>query len=105
LPVAPQQHRKTNRPGHRDRADALLDARLKATFTADANDTLYQWASSGDYDPSPNLEKIEAAVLAINCAGGERNPAETGSWTVRSSGCAMAATTSFPRATRPRGME
>jgi homoserine O-acetyltransferase/O-succinyltransferase len=62
----------------REKADALLDARLKAPFTADANDTLYQWASSGDYDPSANLEKIEAAVLAINSADDERNPPETG---------------------------
>ena len=59
-------------------ADALLDARLKANFTADANDVLYQWASSGDYNPSPNLEKIQAAVLAINAADDERNPPETG---------------------------
>jgi homoserine O-acetyltransferase/O-succinyltransferase len=62
----------------REKADALLDARLKTNFTADANDTLYQWASSGDYDPSPGLEKIEAAVLAINSADDERNPPETG---------------------------
>jgi homoserine O-acetyltransferase/O-succinyltransferase len=62
----------------RDKADALLDGRMKAPFTADANDTLYQWASSGDYDPSPGLEKIQAAVLAINSADDERNPPETG---------------------------
>lgn len=59
-------------------ADALLDARLKAPFTADANDTLYHWASSGDYDPSPNLDKVKATVLAINSADDERNPPETG---------------------------
>ena len=37
----------------REAADKLLDERLAASFTADANDILYQWASSGDYDPSP----------------------------------------------------
>jgi homoserine O-acetyltransferase len=62
----------------RAQADALLDARLKAPFAADANDTLYHWASSGDYDPSPRLEQIQAAVLAINSADDERNPPETG---------------------------
>lgn len=62
----------------RDAADRLLDARLKASFTADANDTLYQWASSGDYNPAPNLDRIRAAVLAINSADDERNPPETG---------------------------
>src|SRR6185503_2625833 len=34
----------------RDKADALLDARLKAPFTADPDDTLYQWDSSRDYN-------------------------------------------------------
>ena len=62
----------------REKADALLDARLKAPFTADANDVLYQWASSGDYNPCAGLERIQAAVLAINAADDERNPPATG---------------------------
>ncbi len=62
----------------RKKADELLDARLAAPFTADANDTLYQWESSGDYDAAPGLEKIQAALLAINAADDERNPPETG---------------------------
>jgi homoserine O-acetyltransferase/O-succinyltransferase len=62
----------------REAADKLLDARLKAPFRADANDVLYQWDSSRDYNPSPRLERIEAAVLAINAADDERNPPETG---------------------------
>lgn len=59
-------------------ADRIVDARLKAPFAGDANDTLYQWNSSRDYDPSAGLEKIAAAVLAINSADDERNPPETG---------------------------
>ena len=47
-------------------------------MTADANDFLWQWGSSGDYDASPGLEKIEATVLVINAADDERNPPETG---------------------------
>jgi len=62
----------------REKADALLDARLKAPFTADPSDALYQWDSSRDYNPAPNLEKIEAVLLAINSADDERNPPETG---------------------------
>ena len=62
----------------RDKADALLDARLKAPFPADANDVLYQWDSSRDYDPSAGLERIEATLLAINSADDERNPPELG---------------------------
>ena len=61
----------------REKADKLVDARLAAPMTADANDFLWQWGSSGDYDASPDLEKIEATVLAINDADDERNPPET----------------------------
>jgi homoserine O-acetyltransferase len=62
----------------REKADALLDARLKAPFTADPDDVLYQWDSSRDYNPSPGLERITATLLAINSADDERNPPETG---------------------------
>jgi len=62
----------------REKADRLLDQRLAAPFTADANDVLYQWDSSRDYNPSPGLEKIKATVLAINAADDERNPPELG---------------------------
>jgi homoserine O-acetyltransferase len=62
----------------REQADKLLDGRLAAPFTADANDFLYQWESSRDYNPSPGLERIQAALLAINSADDERNPPETG---------------------------
>ena len=62
----------------RERADKLVNDRLAAPFRADANDTLYQWDSSRDYNPSPGLERIEATVLAINAADDERNPPETG---------------------------
>ena len=62
----------------RAKADQLLDARLKAAFTADANDVLYQWDSSRDYNPSPGLERIQAMLLAINSADDERNPPELG---------------------------
>ena len=60
------------------KADQLLDQRLAAPFSADANDVLYQWDSSRDYDPSPLLERIQAVVLAINSADDERNPPELG---------------------------
>ncbi len=62
----------------RDKADQLLDQRLAAPFTGDANDVLYQWDSSRDYNPSAGLERIEAALLAINSADDERNPPELG---------------------------
>ena len=62
----------------REKADALIDQRLKASFTADANDILYQWDSSRDYNPAPGLGRIQATLLAINAADDERNPPELG---------------------------
>jgi homoserine O-acetyltransferase/O-succinyltransferase len=61
-----------------EKADKMVSDRLAAPITADANDYLYQWESSRDYNPAPGLEKIEAALLAINAADDERNPPETG---------------------------
>ena len=62
----------------RVKADTLLEQRLKAPFVGDANDHLYQWESSGDFDPSAGLERIQATLLAINSADDERNPPELG---------------------------
>jgi homoserine O-acetyltransferase len=62
----------------RDAADKLVDARLAAPFKADANNFVYQWDSSRDYNAAPGLERIQAALLAINAADDERNPPETG---------------------------
>jgi homoserine O-acetyltransferase len=62
----------------REDANKLLDERLAAPFTADANDYLYQWEASGDYDASPGLARITAALLAVNSADDEGNPPETG---------------------------
>ena len=60
------------------KADKMVDERLAASIAADANDFVYQWEASRDYDPSAGLEKIEATLLAINAADDERNPPETG---------------------------
>jgi homoserine O-acetyltransferase/O-succinyltransferase len=54
----------------RAQADKLIDDRLGAPFRADANDYLYAWDSSRDYNASPGLERIEAARP---CAGQSRH--------------------------------
>lgn len=59
-------------------ADALLDQRLAQPAAADANDLIYVYEASRDYDPEPLLGRIKARVLAINSADDERNPHETG---------------------------
>jgi homoserine O-acetyltransferase len=60
------------------KADAIVDGRLATPITADANDFIYQWEASHDYNPSADLEKITARVLVINSADDERNPPDTG---------------------------
>ncbi len=60
------------------KADALVDQRLGASAVQDANDMLYQWDSSRDFDPSPSLERIQATLVAINSMDDERNPPELG---------------------------
>ncbi|WP_426956364.1 alpha/beta fold hydrolase [Muricoccus radiodurans] len=59
-------------------ADALVEQRLATPMTMDANDFVYQWDASRDYDPEPHLGRVRARVLAINAADDERNPPETG---------------------------
>ena len=62
----------------REQADAVVDERLANQKVGDANDTMYQWDASRDFDPSADLEKITARVLVINSADDERNPPELG---------------------------
>jgi homoserine O-acetyltransferase/O-succinyltransferase len=59
-------------------ADKMVDDQLALPVTADANDYIYQWEASHDYDASAEMEKIQATLLAINAADDERNPPETG---------------------------
>ncbi len=63
----------------RDAADAYLERALKAQLEhLDANDLLYQVASSRDYDPSAKLGEIKAAVMWVNSADDFINPPELG---------------------------
>ena len=60
----------------REAADAFVDERLAKATAPDANDAMYQWNASRDFDPSADLGKIEAALLVINSEDDERNPTE-----------------------------
>jgi homoserine O-acetyltransferase len=58
-------------------ADQLLDSYVTNALTKlDANDVLYALESSGDYDPGPGLESIQAPLLAVNFADDLINPPE-----------------------------
>jgi homoserine O-acetyltransferase len=63
----------------RDDADRFLAEQMKARLAgADANNLLYAFDASRDYDPSKMLEKISGPVLAINSADDVINPPELG---------------------------
>ena len=60
-------------------ADAYLKTFTRHEFdTLDANDLLYQVASSRDYDPSADLGEIKARVIWVNSADDFINPPELG---------------------------
>jgi len=61
------------------KTDEVLDKFVEQIVkTDDANDVLYALEASHDYDPGPNLEKIQATLLAINSADDLINPPELG---------------------------
>jgi homoserine O-acetyltransferase/O-succinyltransferase len=63
----------------REAADAFLHEQLTRRLAAtDASDMLYAFDASRDYDPSGQLERIQAQVLAINSADDVVNPPELG---------------------------
>src|SRR4029077_20623434 len=61
------------------KTDEVLDKFVEQIVKGDdANDVLYALEASHDYDPGPNLEKIQASLLAINSADDLINPPELG---------------------------
>jgi homoserine O-acetyltransferase len=63
----------------REAADQFLEELVeKYRSQLDANDMLYQYDASRDYNPAPDLEKIKAPLLAINFADDQVNPPELG---------------------------
>src|SRR5258708_34521145 len=61
----------------RDQADKYLEdfvvARMKTT---DANDMLYYFDASRNYNPEPQLEKITVPLTAVNSSDDAINPPE-----------------------------
>jgi homoserine O-acetyltransferase len=62
----------------REKADAAFEKLMETATRKDANDMLYQFDASSDYNPEPDLEKIKARLIAINSADDEVNPPELG---------------------------
>jgi homoserine O-acetyltransferase/O-succinyltransferase len=62
----------------REAGDALYAKMVEQAKRGDANNQLYAIEAVMDYDPTPQLPKIKAKLLAINFADDEANPPELG---------------------------
>jgi len=63
----------------REKADAFLEERIaQGMKTTDANDMLYYFDASRNYNPEPQLEKITVPLTAVNSADDTINPPELG---------------------------
>jgi homoserine O-acetyltransferase/O-succinyltransferase len=63
----------------REAADKFYEDRMKAQLArTDANDMLYQFDASREYNPSPKLETIKAPLTAVNSSDDLINPPELG---------------------------
>jgi homoserine O-acetyltransferase len=63
----------------REKADAALKSFIDSSLDdSDANDVLYAFDASRDYDPSGKLDQIKAAVMWVNSADDAVNPPELG---------------------------
>ena len=62
----------------RELADAAFERRFYEARPTDANDMLYHYDCSRDYNPQPDLEKIKAPLYAVNSADDQVNPPELG---------------------------
>lgn len=60
----------------REEADAFVDERKAEQTVGDANDVMYMWNASRNFDPTPKLGDITADVLVILSQDDERNPVE-----------------------------
>ena len=60
-------------------ADQTVSQRRQTALTSeDANNLIYQFEASQDYDPEPALGNIRAAMIAVNFADDVLNPPELG---------------------------
>ncbi|HWG16316.1 MAG TPA: alpha/beta fold hydrolase [Acidobacteriaceae bacterium] len=63
----------------RDAAETYIDNALAKSIAAlDANNAIYYWDASRNYDPSAHLDRIQAPVMWINSADDFINPPELG---------------------------
>jgi homoserine O-acetyltransferase len=75
--AGPQQFQREN-PTRKQADDALENYVGPSMVSADANDFIYAFEASRNYDPSPKLEQIATPVMFVNSADDPINPPELG---------------------------
>lgn len=68
------EHALRQMASSRPAADKVIDDLWDSVSPKDANDTLYQWDASRDFDPTAHLTDIATPMLLINSEDDERNP-------------------------------
>jgi len=84
-------------------AEKQAETLLAEPPPGDANDFIYQWLSSADYNPAPHLKNIKVPMLVINSADDERNPPETGTLEMAMKQLPRARLLMIPASPRTRG--
>ncbi len=88
----------------RESAEALMDSLLQRYLPRmDANDLIYAFDASRNYNPAPELDKITAPLIAINSADDQVNPPELGILEVETEKVANGRAVVLPITTLTRG--
>ena len=75
--AGPRQFQREN--STRKQADEALERYVDSSMaSADANDLIYAFDASRNYDPSPKLDQIKTPVMFVNSADDPINPPELG---------------------------
>ncbi|MGE3615697.1 MAG: alpha/beta fold hydrolase, partial [Gemmatimonadales bacterium] len=69
---------QTDAPTRETAENFLADRVKRYAASLDANDMIYAFEASRDYNPAPYLERIRAPLVAINSADDQVNPPELG---------------------------
>lgn len=88
----------------RESAEAMMDSLLQRYMPRmDANDLIYAFDASRNYNPAPELARITAPLLAINSADDQVNPPELGILEVETAKVARGSAVVLPITTLTRG--
>lgn len=81
----------------------IQETESRAMNSEDANDLIWEFDASRDYDPAPGLKEIRAPLLAVNFEDDELNPIELGGLERAIAEVARGRATTLPAGSQTRG--